>query len=197
MYNLLMETGGWIGIAIGAVLALLIVILVCWGISARNGFVRAKNNVKEAFSTIDVYLKKRYDLIPNLVEVVKGYAKHESETLEKVIAARKTGIAATTTSEKIAADAAMTRAIVDVKRVAEAYPNLKANTNFLDLSNQLKQIESELANSRKYYNAMVKSFNTDKDVFPKSIIAGMMKLEEFPYFEIANEAERENVSVKF
>lgn len=197
MYNLLMETGGWIAIGVVAAIVLIAVIIVCWGIAVRNGFVRSKNNVKESFSTIDVYLKKRYDLIPNLVEVVKGYAKHESETLQNVIAARNNAASAKTTAEKIEADASVSNAIKSFNMVAERYPELKANANFLDLSNQLKQIEAELTNARKYYNAMVKSINTDKDVFPKSIIAGMMKIEEYPYFEVASEAERQNVSVKF
>lgn len=197
MYNLLMETGGWIAIGVVAAIVLIIVIIVCWGISVRNGFVRSRNNVKESFSTIDVYLKKRYDLIPNLVEVVKGYAKHESETLQNVIAARNNAASAKTTAEKIEADASVSNAIKSFNMVAERYPELKANANFLDLSNQLKQIEAELTNARKYYNAMVKSINTDKDVFPKSIIAGMMKIEEYPYFEVASDTERQNVSVKF
>ncbi len=195
--NLLMSVGTIVGIAVGAAVALIVIILVCWGIGARNGFVRNRNTCEEAFATIDVYLKKRYDLIPNLVETVKGYAKHESETLERVISARKSGIAATTLSEKVAADAAMTRAIVDVKKVAEHYPDLKANVNFLDLSGQLKQIETQLAEQRKYYNAVVKKFNTDKELFPKSVIAGMMHLEKMPYFELESDEERQNVKVKF
>ena len=194
--NLLIPTGAIIGIVVGVV-ALLVIILVCWAISARNGFVKMRNANEEAFATIDVYLKKRFDLIPNLVETVKGYAKHESETLQNVIAARKTGLAASTLSEKIAADAALTQALVDVKKVTEAYPNLKANTNFLDLSNQLKTIESQLAEQRRYYNALVKKFNTQKDLFPKSIIAAMMHLEKAPYFQLDSAEERQNVKVQF
>ncbi len=195
--NLLIGTGAIIGIAAAAVLLLIVIILVCWGIGARNNFVRLKNGCEEAFATIDVYLKKRYDLIPNLVETVKGYAKHESETLERVISARKTGIAASTPAEKVAADAAMTRAIVDVKRVAEQYPDLKANANFMDLSRQLGAIETQLADQRRYYNGRVKAFNTEKDIFPKSVIAGMMHLEKLPYFELDSDEERQNVKVKF
>ena len=195
--NLLLNTGAIVGIAVGAVLALIVIIIVCWGIGARNNFVRMRNNCEEAFSTIDVYLKKRYDLIPNLVETVKGYAKHESQTLENVIAARKTGIAASTRAEKVAADAAMTRAIVDVKKVAERYPDLKANANFMDLSRQLSAIETQLSDQRRYYNGTVKKFNTEKDIFPKSIIAGMMHLEKMPYFELDSDEERQNVKVQF
>lgn len=184
-------------ICVLAVVVLLAVIIVCWAIGARNSFVTLKNKVEEAFATIDVYLKKRYDLIPNLVETVKGYAKHESETLEKVIAARNNAASATTTSEKIEANANLSNAIKSINVVAERYPELKANANFMDLSNQLKGIEAELANARKYYNAMVKTFNTDKDLFPKSIIAKRMGLEKFPYFELDSAEERKNVKVSF
>ncbi|MGN0817977.1 MAG: LemA family protein [Candidatus Coproplasma sp.] len=184
-------------IVVVAVLLLLAIIIACWAIGARNNFVRMRNTAEEAFATIDVYLKKRYDLIPNLVETVKGYAKHESETLQKVIAARNNAASATTTAEKIEADANLSNAIKSINIVAERYPELKANTNFIDLSNQLKNIESELANARKYYNATVKTFNTEKDVFPKSIIAKRMRLEKFPYFELDSAEERKNVKVSF
>lgn len=197
MNNLLIGTGGWIAIGVIALIVVLAIILVCWAISVRNNFVRMKNRSEEAFATIDVYLKKRFDLIPNLVETVKGYAKHESETLEKVIEARNKAIDASTTSEKIEADANLSNAIKSINVVAERYPELKANANFLDLSNQLKSIESELASARKYYNGTVKSFNTDKDIFPKSVIANFMHLEKMPYFELDSEEERKNVSVKF
>lgn len=195
--NLLISTGAIIGIVIAAVVVLLAVILVCWGISARNNFVRLKNGCEEAFSTIDIYLKKRYDLIPNLVETVKGYAKHESETLEKVVAARNRAASASTTAEKIEADANVSNAIKSINMVAERYPELKANANFMDLSNQLKSIETQLADQRRYYNGRVKAFNTDKDIFPKSVIASMMHLEKMPYFELDSAEERQNVKIKF
>lgn len=183
--------------AVVALILLLAVIFVCLGVSWRNNFVRIKNSCEEAFSTIDVYLKKRYDLIPNLVETVKGYAKHESETLEKVVAARNRAINASTTAEKIEADAQISSAIRSMNIVAEKYPDLKANTNFLDLSNQLKSIENQLAEQRKYYNAVVKKFNTEKDIFPKSVVAKMMHLEKLPYFELDSAEERQNVKVQF
>lgn len=195
--NLLISTGAIIGIVLAAVVVLLAVILVCWGISARNNFVRLKNGCEEAFSTIDIYLKKRYDLIPNLVETVKGYAKHESETLEKVVAARNRAASASTTAEKIEADANVSNAIKSINMVAERYPELKANANFMDLSNQLKSIETQLADQRRYYNGRVKAFNTDKDIFPKSVIASMMHLEKMPYFELDSAEERQNVKIKF
>lgn len=200
MNILALSTTAIVGIVVGVVLALivfLIIFFVSWAISVRNNFVRLRNTNEEAFATIDVYLKKRYDLIPNLVETVKGYAKHENETLTNVIAARNKSIDASTTAEKIEADATLSNAIKSFNIVAEKYPDLKANANFQDLSNQLKNIEAELVNARKYYNATVKKFNTDKDIFPRSIIANRMKLEKFPYFELDSEEERKNVSVKF
>lgn len=195
--NLLISTGAIVGIVVGAVILLAAIILVCWGISARNNFVRLRNGCEEAFATIDVYLKKRYDLIPNLVETVKGYAKHESQTLENVIAARNRAVNATTTAEKIDADANVSNAIRSINMVAERYPDLKANSNFMDLSRQLSNIETQLSDQRRYYNAKVKAFNTDKDVFPKSVIAGMMHLEKLPYFELDSAEERQNVRVQF
>ncbi len=195
--NLLIGMGGIIAIVVVAVVVLLLVILVCWGIGARNGFVKMRNANEEAFATIDVYLKKRYDLIPNLVETVKGYAKHESETLQSVISARNNAVNASTTAEKIEADAKLNNAIRSFNMVAERYPDLKANANFLDLSNQLKTIESQLAEQRRYYNALVKKFNTQKDLFPKSIIAGMMHLEKAPYFQLDSAEEKQNVKVQF
>jgi LemA protein len=197
--NLLIASWAITLIVVAVVVCVVAVILgiVCWAISVRNGFVRMRNTCEEGFATIDVYLKKRYDLIPNLVETVKGYAKHESETLEKVIAARNKSIDASTTAEKIEADASLSNAIKSINIVAERYPELKANANFLDLSNQLKNIEGELSNARRYYNGTVKKFNTEKDIFPKSIIANKMHLEKFPYFELDSAEERKNVSVKF
>ena len=189
---------GWvIALIIVAVIVLIAVIIICWAISVRNNFVRMRNTSEEAFATIDVYLKKRYDLIPNLVETVKGYAKHESRTLEEVIKARNNAASATTPAEKIEADAQLSNAIKSINIVAERYPDLKANTNFQNLMNELRNIEAELANSRKYYNGTVKVFNTEKDIFPKSIIANSMKLEKFPYFELDSEEERKNVKVSF
>lgn len=188
----------WI-IAIIIVVVVLLLIFLCsaWVISIRNNFIRMKNTSEEAFATIDVYLKKRYDLIPNLVETVKGYAKHESETLENVIRARNNAASATTNAEKIEADAQLTNAIKSFNIVAERYPDLKANANFQSLMGELRTIEGELANSRKYYNGTVKTFNTEKDIFPKSIIASIMRLEKMPYFELDSEEERKNVKVSF
>lgn len=201
MNNLLaLSTGAIVGIIIGviaAVVLLIAIIIVCWYISTRNNFVVMKNRNEEAFSTIDVYLKKRYDLIPNLVETVKGYAKHESQTLEKVIAARNNAASATTNAEKIEADANLSNAIKSINIVAERYPELKANSNFQQLFSELKTIEGQLAEQRKYYNALVKSFNTSINLFPKNIVAKRMGLEKDPYFQLDGEEERKNVKVQF
>jgi LemA protein len=197
MNKLLISTGMIVGIVVAVVIIVLAIIFACWAIGTRNNFVRMRNTCEEAVSTIDVSLKKRYDLIPNLVETVKGYAKHESETLQNVISARNKALDASTTAEKIEANAQLSNAIKSFNVVAERYPELKANTNFLDLSNQLKVIEGELANSRKYYNGVVKTFNTQREIFPKSIVAHAMHLEKLPYFELDSAEERQNVSVKF
>ncbi len=195
--NLLLGTGAIVGIAVGAALALILIIIVCWGISARNRFVKMESQYEEAFHNIDIYLKKRYDLIPNLVETVKGYAKHESGTLQSVIEARNKAQNASTLADKLEANAQLTQTMRNFNMVMERYPELKANTNFLDLQNQLKSIEYELSNARKYYNATIKQFNTQIRTFPSSVIAGMMKLEKQPYFELDDPEERKNVKVEF
>ena len=194
MPNLLLP--GWvIPTIIVAVVVLLIIIVIAVCAGTYNSFVKMRNTCEEAWATIDVYLKKRYDLIPNLVETVKGYAKHESGTLEKVIAARNAAMSADAPRDKIAAENALTGTLRSLFAVAEAYPQLQANTNFLDLQNQLKQIEAELANARKYYNATVRQINTKMETFPSNIIASMMHLKKFDYYEIEEE-ERQNVKVQ-
>jgi len=175
----------------------LIVIVGLWLILSRNNFVKVKNQVEEAFSTMDVYLKKRYDLIPNLVETVKGYATHESETFTKVTAARTAAMGATSIDEKIANENALSGTLKSLFAVAEAYPQLQANTNFLDLQQQLQTLEGEIAQSRKYYNAMVRTMNTMVESFPSNIIASIFKFVKQPFFEVGGAEERENVKVKF
>ena len=180
----------WIIIGIIIVLALIFV-------GMYNSFIKLKNSCDEAYSTMDVYLKKRFDLIPNLVETVKGYAAHEKETLQNVIAARNNLQNASTTEEKLAGENALQGTLKTLFAVAEAYPDLKANTNFLDLQNQLKGVENDIANSRKYYNAVVKQFNTKCEMFPSNIIAGICHFEKKPMFEVDSAEERKNVEVKF
>ena len=202
MLNSLLISGGAIaGIIIGVVVLILVIVIVAWYIKTRNNFVRLKNRVEEAWATIDVFLKKRYDLIPNLVETVKGFAKHESETLQSVVAARNIAMNAKTPDEKMAAENGLTSSLrTFFSAVSESYPQLQANANFLDLQGQLKNIEGELESSRRYYNGVVKSFNTKMDLFPDSIVVKGMG-EEYttkrPYFELDSEEERKNVKVQF
>lgn len=176
-----------------AILAIVIFI----AINMYNGFVQSKNVVEEGFATIDVYLKKRYDLLPNLVNTVKGYAKHESETLEKVISARNTYMTAGSIDAKIENENVMAGALSKLFALSEAYPDLKANQNFLNLQGEIKKIEEDLVQARKYYNATVKIFNIKCETFPSLIIAKFMNFTKFPYFEIKNDVERENVKVEF
>ena len=183
-------------IAIIIVIAI-IVILALVVMGSYNGLVKTNNQAEEAFSTMDVYMKKRYDLIPNLVETVKGYASHESQTLEKVTAARNAAMTASSIDEKLKNENALTGTLKSLFAVAESYPDLKANTNFMDLQRQLQTIEEDIANSRKYYNASVKNLNNKIEMFPSSIIAGMFHFEKKPYFEVSSQEERENVKVQF
>lgn len=192
--QLLLSTGGWIGIGVAVAV---VVIIIIWAIAAHNKFVSLSEQCEEGFSTIDIYLKKRFDLIPNLVNTVKGYAKHESETLQQVIEARNMAGTATTAEDKIKADNAMSKAVRSFNVVVERYPELKANTNFLQLQSELNQIETELSQARKYYNATVRTFNSAIRSFPSSIIAGAMKLKRRSMFELDDVSERQNVKVEF
>ena len=194
--NLLLSTGAIAGIVVGAV-ALVVLLFVIWWFSTRNKIVRARNQMENAFHDIDIYLKKRFDLIPNLVETVKGYAKHESETFQKVTEARSKVQSAVTPAEKIEANAELTQSLRSFNAVFEKYPELKANTNFMDLQHQLKGIETELSQSRKYFNATVRQFNTYIQTFPACIVAKSMHCEQQPYFELDDPEERKNVKVSF
>lgn len=174
----------------------IIAIIIIGGLTIYNGLVRKRLTAQEAFSTMDVYLKKRHDLIPNLVETVKGYAKHESETLEGVIKARNSAISATGDA-RIESENQLTQALGRLFALSEAYPQLKADTQFTGLQNQLTKVEDDIAQARKYYNGTVRQYNEKCMVVPSSIIAAMFHFEQMPYFEVANNAERENVQVKF
>lgn len=174
------------------------IIVACMFISYYNKFVKGKNGVEESFSTMDVYMKKRYDLIPNLVATVKGYAKHEKETLEAVIAARNVAASATTTEEKIASNNTLNNTLKGLFAVAEQYPTLQANTNFQELMSQLKAVENDIANARKYYNARVKSFNTSIETFPGNFFAKIYKkFTKYPFYVVEDEQERKNIKVEF
>ncbi|MBK9107774.1 MAG: LemA family protein [Saprospiraceae bacterium] len=163
-----------------------------------NGLVRAKNAVMDAWSNIDVALKKRYDLIPNIVNTVKGYAAHESGTLEKVIAARNAALSVPKgdINGKIAADQALTAGLRQIFALAENYPDLKANTNFLQLQDTLSEIEQNLENARRYYNATVRENNNKVEGFPGVLIASSFGFSTFDYFETEEESKK-NVTVQF
>jgi LemA protein len=185
------------GIIAILIIVAIIAVIAIWVISAYNGFIRLRNMVEEAFSTMDVYLKKRYDLIPNLVETVKGYAAHEKTTLENVVKARNMAADAKTIEGKIQGENMLQGTLKSLFAIAEAYPDLKANQNFMDLQSQLQRIEDEIANSRKYYNAVVKEFNTKTESFPSNIIAGIFNFARKTMFEVSDEGQREAVKVQF
>lgn len=180
-----------------AVIGIIILLIVIWLITSYNGFIRLRNKSEEAFSAMDVSLKKRYDLIPNFVETVKGYAKHESSTLEAVIKARNQAINAATPEQKIANDNVLSGTLKSLFALTESYPDLKANQNFLSLQNQLSRIEEEIAGSRRYYNGVVNKYNTKTEMFPGNILAKLFGFQRKPLYEVNSEAERENVKVSF
>ncbi len=173
----------------------IIVILVIYLIVQYNAFVKANNIVKEAFSTMDIYLKKRWDLIPNLVEVVKGYAKHEKETFNEITSLRTNSYDSMSMNKKINVNEQLTQGISKIMAISENYPELKASENFLQLSKDLTQIEDEIANSRKYYNGSVRILNTKIQMFPSNIVAGMFGFKQASMFE-ANAEEKNNVKVE-
>ena len=193
--NLLLGTGAIVGIVAGAV-ALLLLIVFIWYVATFNKLKRLKNLVDEGWATIDVQLKKRYDLIPNLVETVKGYAKHESGTLEAVIKARSAAINAKG-DDRIAAENALTGTLKSLFKLKESYPELKANGNFMSLQSQLSEVETELASARRYYNGTVKEYHTSLDYFITGMVARKMKLEIRAYFEVDDEEERKAPAVRF
>lgn len=176
---------------IGVIALLVIYVLVTY-----NVFVKMKNRVDESFSTMDVYLKKRWDLIPNIVETVKGYAKHEKSTLSDVIKLRNGAYDNMSSDEKIKANQQLSKGIAKIMALAEQYPDLKANENFKDLSTQLTKIEDEIANSRKYYNGTVREFNDKVQMFPSNIVAKIFGYKAKIMFEATKE-ERKNVKVSF
>ncbi len=193
--NLLALTlGGIIGICVAAALILIIII---WAIATYNSLVGIKTHCEDAHSSIDISLKKRYDLIPNVVETVKGYAKHEQETFLKVTQARTKLECATTYDEVVAADNAMSQAVRGLNMLVERYPELKANTNFMSLQRQLNDIETELSQARRYSNACVREYNKKIRTFPTLIIAKFMKLKTLAYFTVDSPEERQNVKVQF
>lgn len=173
----------------------IIILIVIYALALYNSFVKLNNKVKEAFSTMDVYLKKRWDLIPNIVEIVKGYAKHEKDTLKEVVELRNSTYDKMSDEEKIKTNEQLSSGINKIMALAEAYPDLKANENFKDLSKQLTKVEDDITNSRKYYNGVVRIYNNKVEMFPSNIFAGLFGYKSKAMFE-ASANERENVKVE-
>lgn len=176
-------------IVIGVIIAIAIYFLIQY-----NSFIKANNIVKEAFSTMDIYLKKRWDLVPNLVEVVKGYASHEKDVFEQITKLRTNTYQNMSMNKKINVNEQLTQGISKIMAISENYPDLKASQNFLELSRELTKIEDEIANSRKYYNGSVRIFNTKIQIFPNNIMAKLFNFKEANMFE-ANSEEKNNIKV--
>ncbi len=179
------------------IVIVVIVILAFWIIGMYNGLVRLRNQVKNAWAQIDVQLKRRHDLIPNLMETVKGYMKHERETLENITKARSQAMGANTVGEKAKAEAELSGAMSKFFLVVENYPDLKANQNFLALQEELTSTENKISFSRQNYNDQVLGYNNKIQMFPSNIIAGMFNFKEQEFFEIKDKAQREVPKVSF
>ena len=178
------------------VILVILALLVMWVVGVYNGLIQARNKVKDQWAQIDVQLKRRFDLIPNLVETVKGYASHEKETLEEVIKARNSYVSATVPADQMKADGELTQAISKLFALSESYPDLKANTNFQELQKELTETEDKIQYARQFYNDEVMKYNNKVQMVPSNIIASMFGFKTEAFFE-ANEKERENVEVKF
>jgi LemA protein len=181
---------------IGLIILIVVVVIVGLLISLYNKLAKQKVLVEEAQSDIETFLKQRYDMIPNLVEIVKGYAKHEKDTFEKVTAMRSKAMSAGSLEEKMKYEKELTAGITQIFAVAENYPELKANENFKELQTSLKELENNIQKARRFYNGTVRDFNTMIAVFPNNIIAGILGYKAMPFFE-ASEEEKENVKIKF
>lgn len=174
-----------------------IILVSGWVMKTYNGFIVLRNKSEEAFSTMDVMLKKRYDLIPNVVETVKGYAKHEKDTLEKVVQARNAAIGSTTPEDLIKNNNELSGSLRSLFALSESYPELKANINFLELQKQLSKIEDEISASRRYYNGVVNTYNIKLEMFPANIVASMFNFVKKPLYSVNDESERKNIKVSF
>ena len=178
------------------VLLLLIILAVLYLVFLYNRFVRMQNQCEEGWSGISVQLKRRYDLIPNLVECVKGYVKHEQNTLQQIIEKRNAAIKAESPVQKASAENELTQGLRSLFALSEGYPDLKASNNFIELQNSLNKVEDDLQNARRYYNATVRNYNTAVDSFPSNLIAGHFGFSKKDFFDIEDSA-RENVKVAF
>ncbi|MFA6524752.1 MAG: LemA family protein [Patescibacteria group bacterium] len=185
-----MDTLLWVVVGLVAIVGL-------WFIATYNGLIRLKNRTDEAWSDIDVQLKRRYDLIPNLVETVKGYATHERELFEKVTQARSNAMQATTPETQAKAENMLAGTLKSLFAVAENYPDLKANQNFAKLQDELSDTENKIQASRRFYNGNVRDFNTKIQVFPTNMVGNMLGFKQREFFEIEDATQKENVAVKF
>ena len=176
---------------------IIIVALILWIISIYNSLVKSKLKVDNAWSQIDVQLQRRFDLIPNFVETVKGYMKHESETFEKIAALRTSWANSSSVGEKAKLDGELSGTLKTIMAVSENYPELKANTNFSELSEELRNTENKISFSRQFYNDSVTMYNTKLELFPSNIVAGMFNFKSRELFTVDNEEARKNVKVDF
>lgn len=181
------------------IVIVVVVILAAWLVSMYNSLVKMRNNRENAFADIDVQLKQRHDLVPQLVEIVKGYAAHEKDTLERVINARNGAIGAKTIDEKIVAENALSSALSGLKITLEAYPDLKANQNFLQLQEEIADLENKLSSVRRYFNSATKEYNNAVETFPSNILAGMFGFRKEVMFDLGEQraALEEAPKIKF
>lgn len=179
------------------IILLVVALLAVWVIVVFNGLVRSRFRVQEAWSDIEVQLKRRYDLIPNLVETVKGYMTHEKDVFEKVTQARAQSLSAKGHAEKGVAEGELSSTLKTLFAVSENYPELKANTNFMELQRELSDTENKIQAARRFYNGNVMDYNTKIHVFPSNVIAGMFRFAKEEFFQLDNEAAKEPVAVKF
>ncbi len=175
----------------------IIAVALVWAIAIYNKFVSLRAQGDASWSDIDVQLKRRHNLIPNLIETVKGYATHEKDTLERVVKARQQGIDASSVHDQAAAENTLTAALRQIFALSEAYPDLKASTNFLELKKQLSQIEDAIQNARRYYNAVIRDYNTKVNSFPDLAVARIFSFATREYFELDSEEQRAVPQVKF
>lgn len=190
-------SSGLIAVCVIAPTVAIILIYFIWYFVTKNGLISHRNDAEEAYSAMDIHMKKRYDLIPNLVETCKGYVKHEHETLARVIEARNNAMIAAPDDKPNAEKELSSSLKVLFNKVHEAYPELQASTHFNNLSEQLEQVEHEIAQSRKYYNAKIKLLNNKIEMFPSSFVAKRMGLERKSYFELDDVSQREAPKVSF
>jgi LemA protein len=178
------------------IIIIIVALAILWLIFIFNSLIRLKNRTQEAFSDIDVQLKRRHDLIPNLIETVKGYATHERELFEKVTQARTQAINASGAAEKGQAENMLSQTLKSIFAVAENYPDLKASQNFLKLQDELSDTENKIQAARRFYNGNVRDFNTKMELFPNNLVGGLLGFKNFEFFQ-TDSVEKENVAVKF